>query len=105
MIDASTGPELRAELSVPIDCRPVPHSVAPLEQCPAVYVKRWLAELRAVKPTKQLLLPADGFQIIEPARMVQSQAEREVQPASYSVFGVWRSMSVTSASRAASSTM
>ena len=41
-----------------------------------------------MKPTEQLLLPADGFQIIEPARIVQSQAERDVQPASYSVFGV-----------------
>ena len=43
-----------------------------------------LAELRAVKPTEQLLLPAERVQIIEPARIVQSQAAREVQPASYS---------------------
>jgi hypothetical protein len=36
MIAASTGPELREELRLPIDWPPVPHSVAPLEQRPAV---------------------------------------------------------------------
>ena len=90
---------------MPIDWPPVPHSVAPLEQWPAVYVKRALAEVRAVKPTEQTLLPTDGFQIMEPARIVQSQAERDVQPASYSVFeSPGRSISVTPASLAADST-